>query len=73
VRTHGPRRELWAIRVTGWLSAAELTQVNRAVHALRTAVGRPRPKGKLYAVTVLLAPLDHRARKKQRRPRRKPS
>jgi DNA-binding transcriptional ArsR family regulator len=73
VRTQGPRRELWALRVTGWLSAAELAQVNRQVHALRTTVGRPRPRGKLYAVTVLLAPLDHRARKKQRRPRGKTS
>ena len=69
VRTREPGRELWALRVTGRLTPGELMKANRRVHALRSAVGRPGAKGKLYAVTILLVPLE-RARKKQRRPRK---
>lgn len=68
VRTSGPRRELWALRVTGWLSPRELGRVNRRMGALRDAVGRPGPRGKLYAITILLTPLEHRVRRKQRTP-----
>jgi DNA-binding transcriptional ArsR family regulator len=73
VRTRGPGRELWALRVTGRLSSKEVGEANRRIHALRSAVGRPGTKGKLYAVTILLVPLEHRARKKQRRRRKVPS
>lgn len=66
VRTHGPRRELWALRVTGWLSPRDLAAVNRWMRALRDAVGRPRGIGKLYSITILLTPLGHRVRRKQR-------
>lgn len=69
VRTQGPQRELWALRVTGWLSPAQLARVNRRMIALRDAVGRPHAKAKLYGITILLTPLEHRARKKQRRRR----
>jgi DNA-binding transcriptional ArsR family regulator len=69
VRTQGPRRELWALRATGWLSEEDLTDVNLRIHALRDAVAKPRSKGELYGITILLTPLGHRARKKQRRPR----
>jgi DNA-binding transcriptional ArsR family regulator len=69
VRTREPGRELWALRVTGWLAPNDLREVNRRMHALRQSAGRPGPGGKLYAVTILLAPLG-RARKKQRRPRK---
>jgi DNA-binding transcriptional ArsR family regulator len=69
VRTHGPRRELWALRVTGRLSPGELANANRRMRDLRDTLGRRRVKGDLYAVTILLTPLGHRARKKQRRPR----
>ena len=74
VRTHGPRRELWGLRVTGWLTPDQLVDVNRHIVSLEKAVGRPRSRGELYAITVLLTPLGHRARKKQRQPRvrRKP-
>lgn len=69
VRTHGPYRELWGLRVTGWLTPDEIVEVNRRIVSLQNAVARPRSRGKLYAITILLTPLEHRARKKQRRPR----
>ena len=69
IRTQGRRRDLWALRVTGWLTPGQLADVNRRMAALRDAVGRPRSKGRLYAITILLTPLEHRARRKQRRPR----
>jgi DNA-binding transcriptional ArsR family regulator len=69
VRTQGPRRELWAIRVTGWLSPAQLAEANQRIRALRDVADRRGPKGKLYAITILLAPLGHRARKRQQRSR----
>ena len=67
VRTQGPRRELWALRVTGRLSPSEVADVNRRMRALRDTVAKP-SQGKLYAITILLTPLGHRVRKKQRRP-----
>lgn len=73
VRTHGSRRELWALRSVGWLSASDLEDVNRRMRGLRDAAGRPRPEGRLYSITILLTPLDHRARKKQRSPRKESS
>lgn len=69
VRTGGPQRELWALRATGWLTQAEVAAVNRQIRALRDSVGKPRSKGRLYGITILLTPLDHRLRRKQRRPR----
>lgn len=69
VRVDGPRRDLWALRVTGWLSATDLAAVNRRIRALRDTVGGPRPKGSLYAITILLTPLSHRARRKHLNPR----
>ena len=71
VRTQGPRRELWALRVTGWLDPDQIAGINRQIQGLQEAVSRPRSRGKLYAVTVLLTPLTHRTRR--RRQRRKPA
>jgi len=64
----GPRREVWALRSTGWLSPREVAGVNRRIRALNQAVrSTSQGKGKrLYAVTILLTPLD-------RRPRRRPA
>ena len=71
VRTQGPRRELWALRVTGWLDPDQIAGINRQIQGLQEAVSRPRSRGKLYAVAVLLTPLTHRTRR--RRQRRKPA
>jgi len=76
VRTEGPRRDLWALRVAGRLVEGDLESVNRRIRGLRDAVTRRRTGGKLYALTILITPLDHRARKRQRAarpPKRRPS
>ena len=76
VRTEGPRRDLWALRVAGRLFEGDLEVVNRRIRGLRDAVTRRRTGGKLYALTILITPLDHRARKRQRAarpPKRRPS
>lgn len=69
VRTHGPKRELWALRVTGWLTPSELAEANRQIRTLHEVPGKRSPKGKLYGITILLTPLEHRGRKKQRKSR----
>lgn len=71
VRTEGPRRDLWALRVAGWLAEGDLETVNRRIRRLQDTVTRRRLGGRLYALTILITPLDHRARK--RRKRRRPS
>jgi DNA-binding transcriptional ArsR family regulator len=62
----GPGRELWALRATGWLSPQQVRDVNQQMKSLRSAVWKPKGKGRLYGITVLLTPLDHRGRKSQR-------
>ena len=59
-RVEGPSRELWTWRATGWLTAAELRKMNTAIRALHRAASRPRGRGRLYAVTLALVPLDRR-------------
>ena len=57
----GSRRELWGLRKVGRLSLAQLASVNRGIKRLVEEVRVPAEgDGRLYAVTVLLTPLDHR-------------
>ena len=58
----GPHRELWALRKTGRLTLADIAGVNRSIERLRRAVSKPHSRGRLYGITVLLTPLDHRHR-----------
>jgi DNA-binding transcriptional ArsR family regulator len=58
----GAQRELWALRKTGRLSLAEIAGVNRSIEHLTRAVSKPHGRGRLYGITVLLTPLDHRRR-----------
>jgi Helix-turn-helix domain len=67
----GPRRELWALRATGWLTPEEIEGVNGKMQSLRDAVWKPKGKGRLYGITVLLTPLDQRARKRRNVPKKK--
>jgi len=60
VVVRGPRRELWGLRKAGRLSRAGLAQVNRRIKELAKTVSAPREQGRLYAITVVLTPLDHR-------------
>ena len=58
----GRQRELWALRKTARLSLQQLVEVNRSIVRLRKAASGPQRKGRLYGITILLTPLDHRAR-----------
>jgi hypothetical protein len=61
-RAAGPRRELWALRTTGWLTPSGVAGVNRSMRALRDAVSKPRRRGRLYAITIVLTPIDRSRR-----------
>lgn len=70
VRVEGPQRDVWALRTTGWLTPVQLRDVNRHIATLARAATRPGKAGRLYAVTILLAPLVQRDNKTGRRPRK---
>lgn len=56
----GAHRELWALRKASRLSLRQLADVNRVIQRLTSAMARPAASGQLYAVTVMLTPLDRR-------------
>jgi DNA-binding transcriptional ArsR family regulator len=62
----GSQRELWALRRTGRLSLADIEGVNRSIELLSRSVSKPHGRGRLYGITVLLTPLDHRRRESKR-------
>jgi DNA-binding transcriptional ArsR family regulator len=64
VTMRGPERELWAIRTTGWLRRSQLPTVNERIVGLRDAVSRPKGKGRLYAITIVIAPIDRSRRRR---------
>jgi len=57
----GPNRELWALRKTGWLSQAQIAEVNRYIEKLMHVMASPSRNGRLYAVTIVLTPLSRRS------------
>jgi DNA-binding transcriptional ArsR family regulator len=58
VKVLGPQRELWALRKVSRLSPARVADINSLIEGLKNAVASPDAKGRLYAITVLLTPLD---------------
>jgi DNA-binding transcriptional ArsR family regulator len=60
-RVSGPDRELLAMRRIAWLTRDEVVEVNRAIETLVRALDRPTGRGRLYAVSVLMTPLDGRS------------
>jgi DNA-binding transcriptional ArsR family regulator len=60
VLVSGAHRELWSLRKVGRLSRAQLAQLNRNIKGLTQNVSSPRGRGRLYGVTVVLTPLEHR-------------
>lgn len=64
VKVSGPSREIWALRKTGRLSLAEIAQVNRSIKRVDRDMSKPHGTGRLYGITILLTPLDHRPRKR---------
>jgi DNA-binding transcriptional ArsR family regulator len=61
----GSHRELWALRRTGRLSLSQIRDVNRSIGQLMRHL-KPQGRGRLYGITVLLTPLDHRSRRSKR-------
>ena len=61
VEVTGPRRDLWAMRKSGWLTPAQVLEVNRLIGAMARTF-RPSRRGRLYGITVLLTPLERRRR-----------
>jgi DNA-binding transcriptional ArsR family regulator len=60
VAVSGPYRELWGLRKAGRLSRSRLGEVNRDINRLVSTVSGSGRRGRLYAVTVVLTPLDQR-------------
>jgi DNA-binding transcriptional ArsR family regulator len=60
--TRGPRRSLWAGRVTGWVGARELAEINMLIARLDKLLHRPRRRGadQLASWCFVLAPLAAR-------------
>ena len=65
----GPLRELWAARNKGWVGESELAEINRLLFRLNDLLHRPRSakRGRLVALTWVLAPVD--AKPARRAPR----
>jgi DNA-binding transcriptional ArsR family regulator len=56
----GPHRELWALRKVGSLSRDQIADVNRSIDSLMEVMADTNPDGRLYALTVVLTPLDRK-------------
>jgi len=69
----GPRRELWAARGKGWVDAAELAEINRLLARLMELVQKPateRPRGRLVALSWVLAPVEAKPARRAAAPRK---
>jgi DNA-binding transcriptional ArsR family regulator len=66
-RVSGSGRELWAMRKTGWLTSEDVVSLNSSIRNLAKAASKPLGRGRLYGITVLLTPLDHRSRTSTRK------
>ncbi len=58
----GEQRDLWAARNKGWVSAAELGQINRLLTQLSELMHQPRSprRDRLLALAWVMAPIDAR-------------
>jgi DNA-binding transcriptional ArsR family regulator len=69
----GPHRELWAARGKGWVDATELAEINRLLARLMELVQKPateRPRGKLVALSWVLAPVEAKPARRAAAPRK---
>lgn len=64
----GPRRELWASRNKGWLSSADLAEVNVLLNRLSALTGQPKAAGRqhLASLAFVLAPVNARPKRRTR-------
>jgi DNA-binding transcriptional ArsR family regulator len=62
----GPRRQLWAARNKGWLSGADLEEVNLLLERLCTLTSQKRETGRdaLVSLAFSLTPLQQRAKRR---------
>ncbi len=67
-RVEGAARDLWALRTTGWLTEEQVAGVNGGMQALSRRFSGPPRRGRLYGITILLTPLDHRSRRARTTP-----
>lgn len=58
IAVSGPQRELWAWRKAARLTLPQVAALNRQIQDLARSMSRPKGKGRLYGLTVLLVPLD---------------
>jgi len=72
VTVEGPRRELWAGRGTGWVSDAELAEINRLLVQINSHMRRPRggARQRLVSVCFVLAPMVVRPKRRATSARR---
>lgn len=75
VVVEGPRRELWASRNKGWLSADDLEEVNALLERLSVLTSRPRAPGRerLMSCAFVLAPVNPRPKRRPPATRPEPS
>jgi hypothetical protein len=66
VAVEGPARALWASRSTGWLSPAELRELNRLLRRVADMLDHPRDgkRRHLASLVFVLAPLQARPRRR---------
>lgn len=69
----GPRRELWASRNTGWVSDADLAELNRLLGRALQLLRRPRTveRRKLMSLCFVIAPVVARPRRRPATPPRR--
>jgi hypothetical protein len=62
VTVTGPHRELWAARGTGWVSDAELAEINRLLVRLTGHLRKPRggARQRLISLCFVVAPMTAR-------------
>jgi predicted transcriptional regulator len=65
----GPERNLWASRHRGWLSDADLREVNLLLGRLGELLGQGRAPGReqLHALTYVIAPVEARGKRRQKK------
>lgn len=66
----GKRRQLWAARNKGWVSAVDLEEVNRLLEKLCELTSRPRTPGRdmLISLAFALAPAARRSKRRGQDP-----
>jgi len=65
----GPERNLWASRHRGWLSDADLREVNLLLGRLGELLGQGRAPGReqLHVLTYVIAPVEARGKRREKK------